>query len=95
MKPDVGEDLRRRPEAGRVGHRPRHDADEHVEIEAEGEEDDDRHRHAEADDRHRGEVEAQPVGAEALEEPGADLDADGVDEQDQPELAHEMHHFRR
>ena len=47
------------------------------------------HRHQ----RQRQQVPAQALGAQRRQEPGADLDADAVDEQHQAQLAHELEHL--
>ena len=52
----------------------------------------DRHQDAHHNQTDGQQVESQPGALEGGEEAGADLDADAVDEQDQPELPDEVEH---
>ena len=87
---EVGQGLLGGAEAGGVGDCALHDADQRRQVVVgkaeEGEDDEDV---KEDDDEHQ-RVQFQPFFLEGGEEAGADLQADGIDEQNQPEFFDEM-----
>ena len=87
---EVGQGLLGGAEAGGVGDRALHDADQRRQVvvgKAEKDEDDEDVK--EDDDEHQ-RVQFQPFFLEGGEEARADLQADGIDEQNQPEFFDEM-----
>ena len=87
---EVGQRLLRRAEAGGVGNCTLHDADEDGQVAAahlvKGE--DNQHVKQHHDEHQR--VQLQPFALEGGEEAGADLQTDGVNEENQPKLFDEM-----